>query len=415
MRNKRTSCLAGLSAALLIWVSCRSSSGAVPTYTVQRGEFVHGVTVTGELQAVNARKILAPPVSWQTALKVAKIVDDGRQVKEGDLLIQFDRSEVEKTIAEVRAELEIARADLRKTQTSARSDIEGLETDLQVSELDRQIAKLTLDQAAFEAEINRQEFRLTLDQAAIKLEQDRRDLENQRRAKQEEINKMDLKVQQAQTRLDEAEQTLAKLTVTAPAPGIAILERYYRTNAKYQVDDQPYPGAPMIGLPDLSRMKADVQVNEVDIAKIRPGQAALLKLDASPDTSFTGHVTEIATLARIKERDSKVKVFDAVVELDASGGRLMPGLTVNCQIVVEQTPSALFIPLEAVFQKEGGQIVYLQNGGGFEPRRVVLGAENDNHVIVSDGLKEGDRVAITDPTQARSREGKAGKAREKSR
>jgi RND family efflux transporter MFP subunit len=384
----------------------------VPTQPVRRGDFIHIVTVTGELQAVNARKILAPSVSWQTSLKVVKIVDDGRQVKEGDFLIQFDRSEVEKTIAEVKAELEIARAEVRKAQTSARSEIEGLETDLQVSEIDRRIAQLALDQATFEAQINRQKLQLDVDQATINLEQARRDLENQKRVKQEEINKMDLKAQQAQTKLDESELTLARLTVTAPAPGIAILERYFRSNAKYQVDDQPWPGSPMIGLPDLSRMKADIQVNEVDIAKIQPGQAAIIKLDAYPDTSFTGRVTEIATLARIKELNSKVKVFDAVVELDASGGRLIPGLTVGCQIVVAQTPGALTIPIEAVFQKEGAQVVYLQNGGGFEPRRVSLGAENDNYALVTDGLKEGDRVAVADPTQVPE---KAGKTRGKSK
>ena len=109
-------------------------------------------------------------------------------------------------------------------------------------------------------------------------------------------------------------------------------------------------------------------------------------------------MTEIATLARNKSKDSKVKVFDVTAELKEQDEKLMPGMTVSCEIMVEQIPDTLSIPLDAAFTREGETVVFLQSGSGFKTRKVVLGPENENHVIVISGLKAGDRVSLVDPT-----------------
>lgn len=154
----------------------------------------------------------------------------------------------------------------------------------------------------------------------------------------------------------------------------------------------------MIGLPDLSRMQVKVQVNEMDISKIKLEQSVVVTLDAYPDTTFAGHVTEVATLARTKDRESRVKVFDTLAHLDGSDEKLMPGMTISCEIVVERLPDTLFVPLEAVFRKDKETIVYLKDGGDFIERVISAGLENDNYTLVAEGLKEGDHVALTDPT-----------------
>ena len=378
--------------------ACRSgSSRDVETHTVARGEFVNSVTVTGELAAVSAKVISAPAISWRFGqLKITRIADDGKQVQAGELLIEFDKSEVEKSISDAQAELEIAEAELRKAKANHKSTIESMEIDLETTGLDLEIARLKLEQAAFKADIDRKQFELQLETAGINLEKARLELTNKKRVHFEEISKLELKRLQVQAKLEEAKETLAKLTVTAPAPGIAIIRKSWMTRAKFQVDDQCYPGWPMIGLPDLSSMKAEVEINEVDIAKAAVGQEAKIRMDAYPDTSFKASVTEIATLARNKSKDSKVKVFDVTAELEGQDERLMPGMTVSCEIVVEQFPDTLFVSLDAVFTRDGATVVFLKDGRGFKTRKVVLGAEN--HVIVASGLEVGDRVALADPT-----------------
>lgn len=371
----------------------------IEIYSVKRGEFLNFVTATGELEAVNSENVYAPSTSWSVGLlKIAKIVEDGKRVEKGDLLVQFDVSSVEKLISDAKAELEIAEAELEKTKVSHASDIADLSADLEIAGISYKVSKLKLEKAEFEAEIDRKKIELDLEKASIQLEQAQQDIENKKKVQQEEISKLVLKVRQARTKLVQAEKTLSSLTITAPSPGIAVIRNSWMTDKKFQVNDGVWGGWAMIGLPDLSSMKSVVEINEVDISKLDTGQTAKIKPDVYPDTSFRGHIVEIATLARNKKPDSKVKVFDTTILLDENNEKLMPGMTVSCQIIVDRVPDTLFIPLEALFKKDGENIVYVQNGSRFEPRKVKTGIENDNYVIVSEGLKENDKIALADPT-----------------
>ncbi|MDE2886955.1 MAG: efflux RND transporter periplasmic adaptor subunit [Gemmatimonadota bacterium] len=375
------------------------SAPSVETYTVKPGEFASNLIVTGELEAVRSVVVMAPPIDWRFGeLKIVKLVDDGKQVEKGDLLVQFDEGEVQKAITEAESNLEIAEAELRKARAKGNSEVEGLEIDLDISRISREIARLKLEQALFKAEIDRKQDEFRFEEAGIKLEQAARELENRKNIHREEISKLKLKLQQEQDKLNAAKNTLAMLTVTAPASGIAILRKNPYTRNKYQVDDQVYSGWPVIGLPDLSQMKAKVQASEIEIAKVKVDQRAAVTLDAYPDTTFSGRVIEIALLARNKSKEVKVKVFDVVVKLDGHDERLMPGMTVSCQLLVKRIPDALSIPLPAVFEQNGKPIVYRRTGRRFEAQAVSLGEENDTHVVVDSGLSNGDEIALTDPT-----------------
>lgn len=385
---------------IFIFSFCQSKRDAIiETYEVKKSTFVSSVTETGELAAVNSEAISAPSISWRFgALKITKLVDDGKQVEKGELLVEFDKAEVQKGIVDAKAELEIAKAELRKTLASNVSQIEELEADLESTTLQHRISELNLEKAGYESDIRRKEIELNLEKSTISLKKAKQEIENQKKINREEVSKLELKVKQVKNKLEEANETMAKLSVKAPAPGIAIIEKSWMTGNKYQVDDQPFPGWPLIGLPDLTQIKASVQINEVDIAKIDTSQRAVIRLDAFPENSFTGKVTEIASLARNKERDSKVKIFDTTIFLDESDKKLMPGMTVSCEIIIDEIPDTLFIPLETLFMKDGNNIVYLKSDGGFEAKQVSIGTENDDFVIITEGLSEGDQVALSDPT-----------------
>ncbi len=370
----------------------------VETYKVKPAEFTSNITVTGELEAVRSVVVVAPPIDWRFGeLKIVKLVDDGKQVENGDLLVQFDEGEVQKAISEAKSNLEIAEAELRKARANNNSEIEGLQIDLEISRVNREIAQLKLEQAVFKAEIDRKQDEFRLEEAGIKLELAGRELENKKNIHREEISKLKLKLQQEQDKLDAAKNTLSMLTVKAPASGIAILRKNPYTRDKYQLEDQVYAGWPVIGLPDLSQMKAKVQTSEIEIAKVKIDQQASVTLDAYPDTTFTGRVVEIALLARSKSKEAKVKVFDVVVKLDGHDEKLMPGMTISCQLLVERIPNALSVPLPAVFEQNGKPIVYRRTGRRFEAHSVTLGEENGTHVVVESGLSDGDEVALANP------------------
>ena len=387
---------------ILIIVSLRAclseSDLNIETYMVKRGDFIFSVTETGELEAVKALNISAPMIPWNLgSLKITHIIEDGDEVKEGDILAEFDKGQVQKSMEEARSELEITQAQLRKAYATQKSQIQEMEANLEKAQLQLRIAKLNLEMADFKAKIEQKKIELQLKNAEIDLFRAKEQVENQRSINRQEISKLKLKVSQAQTRLDEAISTIEKLTLVAPAPGIAIIEKNWYTGNKFQTDDQPWRGQKLIRLPDLAIMQAKVMINEVDISKIDTTQRSKIIMDAYPDSSFNARVISIAALARNKERDSKVKIFDVILLLEDSDERLMPGMTISSEIIVDQIFDTLFIPLEAVFMDKKGPFVYLQNGDDFSLQYIKTGLENDNYVVIEEGLAEHDEIALMDP------------------
>ena len=91
----------------------------------------------------------------------------------------------------------------------------------------------------------------------------------------------------------------------------------------------------------------------------------------------------------------KVAVVD--VTIDGQDERLKPGMSAQCKIITRNIDGVLSVPLEAVFEKEDTTLVYVKNGG-FDRRPVRLGAKNSDFIIIEDGLKAGEEVALRDPT-----------------
>lgn len=388
-------CLPGL-----VGLHCsQSNSTGIQTYKVVRGEFWVKVVETGELAATNSQMISAPSISWRFGdMKITKIIEDGTEVAAGDVLVEMDPAEVQKAIIDAQAELEIAQAELNKTRADQISKIQDLEADLKMAEISYQISTLELEQSKYKADIEKKEIQLQLDQAKISLEKARSEIENQKQINQEEINKQELKISQLQNNLNDAHETVKKLTLKAPSPGLVIIEKSWSSGNKWEVGEQPWSGVPLISLPDLSEIKATAQINEVDISKIKLGQRARIRLDAYPDTTFTGTVKTIAALAQKKSKKSKVKVFPVEILLDGSHDLLMPGMTVRCDIQVDKLDSVIFIPLDGLFHKDGQKIAYRKKGSGFKPQEVTVGIQNSDFVVITSGLKEGMEIALSDPT-----------------
>jgi multidrug efflux pump subunit AcrA (membrane-fusion protein) len=383
---------------ILMLGACRSNIDVdVQTAEVNRGEFYIEVTEEGEIQATSAINISSPSISWQFGmLKITYIVEDGTEVSAGDTVLQFDPTDVQKVIIDAQADLEIANAEMAKLVAQQESRINELEADLKISELDYQINQIRLEQATFDSEVARKELQLSLDKAKISLETARNEIENQKLIHAEEIRQKNVSILQLKKNLQDAFETMEKLTVTSPASGVAILQENWSTDEKWAVGEQPWSGEPLINLPDMSELEAETEINEVDIAKIKLGQRVEIKLDAFSDTVYTGQVSSIAGLAKFKNRDSRVKVFPVEILLDEAPRKFMPGMTVSCKILVNKIDDALYIPLESVYASGNEDYVFIKSTGGFRKKTIETGLANNDFTIVKEGLKEGDVVSLID-------------------
>jgi multidrug efflux pump subunit AcrA (membrane-fusion protein) len=197
---------------------------------------------------------------------------------------------------------------------------------------------------------------------------------------------------------------------------------------------------------DLSSMIVKAGVSEVDIGKVRLGAPVMVTLDAYPKVRFPGKVSRIAPAARLQDQ---VKVFDVEVVLDSQGKELRTGMTANVVIKGERAEKVLAAPIEAVFRREDGEVVYVKKATPteaaakaqaaeakakakeekaddeksgkepepkptpdprdawkkhFEERKVETGIASLSHIEILGGLNDGDEVALEDPTRPKKKE-----------
>lgn len=400
-RNKTTKITATLLLLLIALGACNKKAALhVPEATVEQGTFYIDIYEEGEIEAINSINISSPNIPWRFGnLKISNIVNDGAEVKKGDTIITFDPSEVRKAIFDYEERLIVNNAELEKMLAQHELTMEELNADYEVTRISHEITRMQLESASHESEIKRREIQLNLDKAEISLNRAKEQIENRRKIQIEEVKQKRLSIRQDEERLEEAHETLNKLYVIAPAPGIAIISRNWSTNNKFQLGDQCWSSQKLIQLPDLSTLKAKVSINEVDIAKVTKGLKVEIRPDAFSDSTFTGYVSTVANLAQNKDNKSNIKIFPVEIIINEYNKNLLPGLTVSCRIIVDEIPNVVYIPLEALHTESDKSYVYKKTVGGYDKVEVQTGYTNSDYVIIESGLDKGDKVALIDPTQ----------------
>jgi hypothetical protein len=166
---------------------------------------------------------------------------------------------------------------------------------------------------------------------------------------------------------------------------------------KKKVGDSVWRGQSVIEIPDLGHLAAEGEVDEADAGRIAVGQRVTFRLDAHPDDAFTGTVRAIGGSVRAKSEVNPLKVVRLSLDIDRTDPqRMRPGMRFLGTVEVARMAKALVAPLEAVFNRPDGPVVYRKTGWRSEEVHPVLGARNDRQVEIRGGLKPGDLVSRRD-------------------
>ena len=247
---------------------------------------------------------------------------------------------------------------------------------------------LELSQARSDATLTKESLRQLESAAAYRVQQ-----------KQAAIAAADSRIQEAASKLALSQQQLARTEVRADVAGIVVYREVFfgSEQRKPQVGDQVWANQPLLILPDISKMVVETRVRETDIHKVERNQGVKVRVQAYPDLKLTGIVTLVGTLAQEEKERRGAKFFGVTIQIDGSEPRLRPGMTAQVEIEVEERPRALFVPLQAVFEREGRSVCYIVRRGRLQAQDVVTGPSNQDFVVIDRGLREGDRVALRDP------------------
>src|SRR6185369_11189286 len=173
----------------------------------------------------------------------------------------------------------------------------------------------------------------------------------------------------------------------------------------FKEGDNAWTGAEIAEIPDLSEMYVDLKLEEVDRGKLRLGQDVRIRVDAIPDKEFTAILNWISPIAALifKGGSTAEKTFPARATITKLDDRLRPGMSASTEIIIEREANSLLIPSRASFAKDGKPAVFIQKGKDFVAKNIEVGKQNDEEVIVTGGLQEGDVVTLENPAEAAKR------------
>jgi HlyD family secretion protein len=215
------------------------------------------------------------------------------------------------------------------------------------------------------------------------------------------LNQIASKVDAKETALKQTRAELEKTVIKAPFDGIVIHYETFRDGEKRKPreGDSVFMGQPILYLPDISKMIVKTKVREIDLFKLSLGQKGVIQVDAYPDTVFQGDLTFIGALATSESTEpGQEKYFQVIFTLQQEDKRLRPGMTCRVSIISQQVKQAVTVPTQALFADADGDICYVQGGwGGYEKRKVRVGAQNEDLVEILEGLKVGEKVSLVRP------------------
>ncbi len=392
------------SAAILSFFRNRDRGPEVRLEAVQRRDLVATVTASGNIRAHRSVDI-----SSDVAGRVDQLlVDEGDDVKAGQVLLRLDPTQFQAARSRAQAALSQARAQASQAQ-----------------------ANVTQAQRAYDRTRG-----LWQRDSILVSPQQLEDAQTQVDVSEANLQAARFAVQQAQASLEEAEDQLSKTIIRAPMAG-KVTRLNVDQGETVVVGTMNNPGSLILTISDLGTVEAVVKVDETDVPLLALGDSARVDIDAFPDQTFTGRVTEIGnsaiqstTSGQTTSGTQAAVDFEVVITLDNPPVLLRPDLSATADIVTDTRSDALSVPIIALTVREpsdtvpaskaprkGGATpaeaapatpgeraqdlegVFLYSGGKVRFKPVKVGIAGQEYFEVTSGLEPGDTV-VAGPYQA---------------
>jgi len=326
--------------------------------------------------------------------KIIALVKEGTAVKKGDWIGQIDSTGANRYLVQKDASLEIARATLEQMIVQNESTLKSLDAQRQTAEASLTQAKIDTQRTRFEAPTQQEISRLQLKIAQIAFDRTLKNIEHTKVILDQDIFIQKKRIKQIENDIKSVRKTMSLFRLVAPGDGIVEYKKIgWHDQVKIKVGDEVRRGEAIVGIPDFSVMKAMTMVNEADIGKIERGQAVRIRLDAFPNVVINGQVMAVGQVCRLKEQDSKIKVFDVEVLLKDSQSFVRPGMTVSCEIITTELNDVLYAAHEYLYEEMGQYFLHVIKGGKTEKVPVKIGPRNNEFVVIYGAVKGGERLA----------------------
>ncbi|HEY5911784.1 MAG TPA: efflux RND transporter periplasmic adaptor subunit [Verrucomicrobiae bacterium] len=355
--------------------------------TAERGDIARSVVARGKIEPLSKVEVK----SKANGIIKALMVDVGDAVKEGQILAELDKEDIQAQVRGAKAALEGEEANVQAAlAAAAKAQIEAANPELEFARRDYERAQglfrgkvasqQQLDDAsrAYEVSRNRQQLLdATVKTTAAQVEQARAG------------------VAVAKATLDRAEENLSYATIRSPLNGIVLWRPTEVGDAVSSILNLGSAATLIMTLGDISSVYIKGEVDEADIGKADCGQHVRTKVESFPNESFDGVVKRISPMGK---EFNNVTTFEVRVTISNPQGKLRANMTANAEIVLEEHTNVLQVPESAlVYDKDKNASVQLLDATskqGWRKALIKIGISNGQRAEVLAGIKPGDKLVL---------------------
>ncbi len=360
----------------------------VQTGVVVRQDLTSVVTASGEIKPKNYINIGANAMGDITSL----LVKEGDRVHKGQLLAKIENTQPTADVDSQRANLASAEADSAAAEAGLKAADDNITTlQAAVTEAQADLARMKQDADRAEQLFNeklgaKQDFeskrsmyeaqKAAVAQAQARLVQSR----TQREQTAAQLTSSQRRINVAKASLVRSSDVLDKYDSKAPLDGVV-------TNLSVRAGESVVPGLQnqagtnIMTIADMSVITAEVKVDETDIVNVKVGQTAEITIDAIPNKTFTGKVTEIGDTAILRSTgvaasqsaisSQEAKDFKVVVAMDNPPDEIRPGLSCTAKVTTATRKNIVTIPIQALTVRQRGDLEPKKTAGAGSPEAAV--------------------------------------------
>ena len=401
-----TACASGIFAA---WHFAGVTEVQVALARVRRGDFVISVKTRGEIRSTRSIVLSAPQAP---SPRIVKLAESGKPIHKGEIVVAFDPVQQEQNYIERDTGIRTAQSTIDDTKAAQKIVREADAMNLMTSEYNVERAKLEASKAEILSAIDGAKNRIDVGVAQGVLSQVHTTIKSRSISQQADMQRLEQVKDKAVRDTSQAKTYLSMMEIRAPIDGIVNILPNFRSSGSYgqapppfKEGDQVWTGAQIAEIPDLSEMRIDLKMEEVDRGKLQLGQNVKIRVDAIPEKEFTATLDWISPISALIYRGggSSDKFFPARATLQNLDPRLRPGMSATAELIIERTPNVLLIPARASFTHNGKPAVFIARGQQFITQEITVGKRNDDEIVVTGGLKEGQEVTLENPEEAARR------------
>ncbi len=395
--------IGGIIIALFITIwwfnSATSNDELVLTTTVKRGLFISEVVTSGELAAKNSVSIFGPRDMRQFRIgevKIDNLIPEGSIVKKGDYIGSLDKTPLDNAKKDVESEYEKTESQYQQVKLDTAIELRAKRDELKNLKFALEEREIELKYSEFEPPAIQRQAQIALEKAQRAYKNGVESYALKKKQSAAKVREVGASLSIQRTKMETLNELLRGFRISAPEDGMLIYAKEWG-GRKLTVGSNISVWNPIIAeLPDMSVMISKTYVNEVDISKVSKGMKVFLGVDAFPDKELEGEVTYVANVGEDKA-GMNGKAFEVTIQLNKVDSVIRPGMSTSNRIQIFTEENVLSVPLEAVSSEDGMFFVVVKKGVGFEKRAVELGKSNDNEVIISKGVEEGDELYLVFP------------------